>query len=289
MRVSEMGFQRFFEANFIDRAFGGFKFNHFDDVLYICCVNNSSTTESSTGPFKDLMEISISGSKTMVVNECKKKQVPWQKNQSSPRICHIFSCFCYSRIFKLGVEPHIPIILVKLDLWNHHPDLIFVSFIYLKRRSHLSINRCTLTPATVPPGLSVEISHQTWSLSSFLSDEMHWKHWQPFLRLWGCCWSWSHCEVLSPMMILLIGKSHRNLGDFTSLVLEKVSRGSTSWSKKFTISMYSWQPGEILWTKVLLKKIKKNIWFLVRSASVRRTEDYIYIWNYIIYTLNIWI
>ena len=102
----------------------------------------------------------------------KKKQMPWQKNQPSQRIFHIFLVFCCSRIFLLGFEPPITKILVKLDLWNHHPDLICIVYIYLSQKevTSISINRCTLPPQLCPLGLSVEISHQTWSLSSFLSE-----------------------------------------------------------------------------------------------------------------------
>ena len=52
----------FLKQTSLDRVFGGFKFDYFDDVCKFC-VNNSSKMESSTG-----------GSKTMVVKNAKKNR-----------------------------------------------------------------------------------------------------------------------------------------------------------------------------------------------------------------------
>lgn len=153
--------------------------NHLDDVLYICCVNNLRRFRVPTGGQQP--------------KGPQKKQVPWQKTQSSQRIFHIFSVFWLFKDILVGG-------------WTTHPKNISqvgslkppprsdICIVYLSQKEVTSIDQpLHLNPCNCAPGLSVEISHQTGSLSSFLSDEIRTSHFtQPFLRLWGCCWPTGH-------------------------------------------------------------------------------------------------
>lgn len=152
--------------------------------VYILCifwVNNSSKMESSTGgnkpkgPHGNL----DSGSKLWWCKMQKKTGAMAKESIQSKDFSYIFLFLLFKDIQVGGWITH-PKNISQVGSWKP-PPRSDICIVYLSQKEVTSIDQpLHLTPATVPPGLSVEISHQTWSLSSFLSDKIHWKHWQPF-------------------------------------------------------------------------------------------------------------
>ena len=140
---------------------------------------------------KDLME-SRSGSKRWWCKMQKKTGAMAKDSIQSKDVSYIF-CFLVVQGYSSWGLNHPSKNISQVGSLKP-PPRSDICIVYLSQKEVTSIDQpLHLNPCNCAPGLSVEISHQTGSLSSFLSDEIRTSHFtQPFLRLWGCCWPTGH-------------------------------------------------------------------------------------------------